>query len=117
MDGLVLGAAPGLVLHLLELEATVHRLEVTCGDGVRRNVVLNHGCVADYLDATYYLSATIGRYARSDMPRRHPVTAYLVVPMAPRRDHERNIAGRRMALPHDSACPRSRGQRLGFRSC
>ena len=39
---LVLGEAPGPVLHLLDLGATVHRLEVTGGDGVRRNVVLGH---------------------------------------------------------------------------
>ncbi len=60
---LVLGAAPGPVLHLLDLGATVHRLEVTCGDGVRRNVVLGHPSPEDYLSSTDYLGASIGRYA------------------------------------------------------
>ena len=60
---LVLGAAPGPVLHLLDLGATVHRLEVTCGDGVRRNVVLGHASPEDYLSSTDYLGASIGRYA------------------------------------------------------
>ena len=39
---LVLGSEPGPVLELLDLGATVHRLGVTGGDGVRRNVVLGH---------------------------------------------------------------------------
>lgn len=60
---LVLGSAPGAVLHLLTLGATVHRLEVTGGDGQRRNVVLGHPAPADYLASTYYLGGTIGRYA------------------------------------------------------
>jgi len=60
---LVLGEAPGPVLHLLELGATVHRLEVTCGDGVRRNVVLGHASPADYLASTDYIGGSIGRYA------------------------------------------------------
>ncbi len=63
VDSVVLGTPPGPVLHLLELGATVHRLEVTCGDGVRRNVVLNHGSTAEYLDSGDYLGSTIGRYA------------------------------------------------------
>lgn len=60
---LVLGSAPGPVLHVLDLGATVHRLEVTCGDGLRRNVVLGHPTPGEYLDAGDYLGATIGRYA------------------------------------------------------
>jgi galactose mutarotase-like enzyme len=60
---LAIGAAPGPVLHLLPLGATVHRLEVTCGDGIRRNVVLNHATEADYLASSDYLGGTIGRYA------------------------------------------------------
>jgi galactose mutarotase-like enzyme len=60
---LALGAAPGPVLHLLDLGATVHRLEVTCGDGVRRNVVLGHRSPEEYLSSTDYLGASIGRYA------------------------------------------------------
>ena len=36
---LVIGSEPGPVVELLDLGATVHRLWVTGGDGVRRNVV------------------------------------------------------------------------------
>jgi len=60
---LELGSAPGPVLHLLTLGATVHRLDVTCGDGRRRNVVLGHATAADYLWSTDYIGGTIGRYA------------------------------------------------------
>jgi galactose mutarotase-like enzyme len=60
---LMLGEAPGPVLHLLNLGAIVHRLEVTGGDGVRRNVVLGHASAEDYLSSTDYLGATVGRYA------------------------------------------------------
>lgn len=58
-----IGAAPGVVLDVLDLGATVHRLEVTCGDDVRRNIVLGHPTAQDYLDSTHYLGAAIGRYA------------------------------------------------------
>ncbi len=60
---ITIGSAPGPVLELLDLGATVHRLWVTGGDGVRRNVVLGHGSPEEYLDSAYYLGATIGRYA------------------------------------------------------
>lgn len=58
-----LGEAPGVVLRLLTLGATVHDLEVTGGDGVRRHVVLGHASVADHLASGDYLGGTIGRYA------------------------------------------------------
>jgi aldose 1-epimerase len=60
---IVLGRPPGPVLHLLDLGATVHRLELTCGDGVRRNVVLGHATPEHYLASGDYLGGTIGRYA------------------------------------------------------
>ncbi len=60
---LVLGRAPGPVLHLLDLGATIHRLEVTGGDGVRRNVALGHPTAQDYLDGSGFLGGTVGRYA------------------------------------------------------
>lgn len=59
----VLGSPPGPVLTLLDLGATVHGLEVSCGDGRRRNVVLNQATAADYLASGDYLGGTIGRYA------------------------------------------------------
>lgn len=58
-----LGAAPGVVLRLLTLGATVHDLEVTGGDGRRRHVVLGHASSADHLASTDYIGGTIGRYA------------------------------------------------------
>jgi len=60
---LVLGEAPGPVLTLLDLGATVQALEVTGGDGRRRGVVLGHPTPADYLASGDYLGSTIGRYA------------------------------------------------------
>jgi aldose 1-epimerase len=48
---------------VLTLGATVHRLLVQAGDGVRRNVVLGHPDVAERLASSDYLGATIGRYA------------------------------------------------------
>jgi galactose mutarotase-like enzyme len=60
---LTIGTEPGPVLELLDLGATVHRLWVTGGDGVRRNVVLGHASPAEYLSSTHYLGGTIGRYA------------------------------------------------------
>jgi aldose 1-epimerase len=60
---LVIGTEPGPVLELLDLGATVHRLWLTGGDGVRRNVVLGHATAAEYLDSRDYVGGTIGRYA------------------------------------------------------
>jgi aldose 1-epimerase len=57
------GSAPGPVVEVLTLGATVHRLEVACGDGVRRNVVLGHPDVAERLSSGDYIGGTIGRYA------------------------------------------------------
>jgi aldose 1-epimerase len=60
---LVLGREPGPVLRVLDLGATVHGLEVCCGDGRRREVVLAHRSVADLLASRDYLGSTVGRYA------------------------------------------------------
>jgi aldose 1-epimerase len=60
---LVLGREPGPVLRLLDLGATVHGLEVRCGDGQRRDVVLAHDSVDEYLASRDYLGSTVGRYA------------------------------------------------------
>lgn len=76
---IVLGTSPGPVLHLLDLGATVHHLEVTCGDGVRRNVVLGHGTPADYLASTDYLGGTVGRYANRIAHGRFPLDGREVV--------------------------------------
>jgi len=60
---LLLGGAPGVELHLLTLGSAVHRLVVTAGDGVRRDVALGYPDVAAYLAGTDYLGAVVGRYA------------------------------------------------------
>lgn len=60
---LSIGSAPGPVVEVLTLGATVHRLEVAGGDGVRRNVVLGHADVEERLASGAYLGGTIGRYA------------------------------------------------------
>ena len=70
---LSIGAAPGPVVDVLTLGATVHRLEVSCGDGVRRNVVLGLPDVAERLDSTDYLGATMGRYANRIAAGRFPL--------------------------------------------
>jgi aldose 1-epimerase len=54
----VIGEPPGPVLRLAALGAAVARLEVTCGDGVRRDVVLGGAGGSDD-----FLGATIGRFA------------------------------------------------------
>lgn len=60
---LTIGSAPGPVVEVLTLGATVHRLVVECGDGERRNVVLGHPDLAERRASDAYLGATIGRYA------------------------------------------------------
>lgn len=60
---LTIGTPPGPVVELLTLGATVHRLVVTCGDGVRRNVVLGHPDTAERLVSSDHVGGTIGRYA------------------------------------------------------
>ncbi len=60
---LTIGTAPGPVVEVLTLGATVHRLEVTGSEGVRRNVVLGHPDVAERLSSGHYVGGTIGRYA------------------------------------------------------
>ncbi|GAA4684897.1 aldose epimerase family protein [Nocardioides nanhaiensis] len=60
---LEVGRAPGVVLRLLTLGATVHGLELTGGDGIRRDVALAHPDVAAYEESGDYLGGTIGRYA------------------------------------------------------
>lgn len=63
VDVLTIGTPPGPVVEVLTLGATVHRLEVACGDGVRRNVVLGHPDTAERLASGDYIGGTIGRYA------------------------------------------------------
>ena len=60
---LTIGASPDPVVEVLTLGATVHRLEVACGDGVRRNVVLGHPDTTERLASGDYVGGTIGRYA------------------------------------------------------
>lgn len=62
-EEIVLGTAPGPQLHLLAHGATIHRLVVTGGDGVRRDVAIGLPGVAELMDSDTYMGATIGRYA------------------------------------------------------
>lgn len=59
----VLGSAPGLVVRVLALGASVQSLAATCGDGVRRNVVLGHPTAHDYATGVNYVGGIVGRYA------------------------------------------------------
>ena len=70
---LSIGSAPGPALEVLTLGAAVHRLEVTGGDGVRRNVALALPDVAERQDSTDYLGGTIGRYANRIAHGRFPL--------------------------------------------
>jgi aldose 1-epimerase len=70
---LTIGSEPGPVLELLDLGATVHRLWVTGGDGVRRNVVLGHATPEDYVESVGRVGATIGRYANRIKDGRFPL--------------------------------------------
>lgn len=70
---LTIGSAPGPVLEILDLGATVHRLWVTGGDGVRRNVVLGHATPEEYLESVDYVGGTIGRYANRITAGRFPL--------------------------------------------
>lgn len=63
VERVVLGEAPGPVVHLLSLGACVDRFVVTGGDGVRRDVVLGHDTLADRLAGTGFHGAVVGRYA------------------------------------------------------
>ncbi|MEQ6901547.1 aldose epimerase family protein [Nocardioides sp. YIM 152588] len=74
-----LGRAPGVVLEVLTLGASVHRLEVADADGVRRNVVLGHASVDDRLAGGAYLGATVGRYANRIAHGRFPLDGREVV--------------------------------------
>ncbi len=58
-----IGAEPGPVVDLLALGAAIHRLDITCGDGQRRNVALGHARLEDRRTSPFYIGGTIGRYA------------------------------------------------------
>jgi aldose 1-epimerase len=60
---LSIGTEPGVVLEVLDLGATVRRLEVTDRDGRRRNVVVEHPDAQAYFDGSDYRGATVGRVA------------------------------------------------------
>jgi galactose mutarotase-like enzyme len=70
---LTIGSEPGPVVEILTLGATIHRLLVAGGDGVRRNVVLGHPDVAGRLASSDYIGGTIGRYANRIAGGRFPL--------------------------------------------
>lgn len=59
----VIGRAPGPELHVLPVGATVQRLLVTGGDGVRRDVVLGLADGDAVRASTDYVGSIVGRYA------------------------------------------------------
>ena len=63
MREVVLGTAPGPVLHLVDRGAAIRALHVSGEDGRRHNVVLGHEHVQDYGESRHYLGSCIGRYA------------------------------------------------------
>ncbi|WP_457109174.1 aldose epimerase family protein [Marmoricola sp. URHA0025 HA25] len=76
---ILLGEPPGPVLVLLDLGATVQSLEVGCGDGVRRDVVLGQATPQEYLESSDYLGSTVGRYANRIAGGRFPLEGAQVV--------------------------------------
>ena len=70
---LAIGSAPGPVVEVLTLGATVHRLEVAGGDGTRRNVVMGHATAQERLASSDYIGGTIGRYANRIAGGRFPL--------------------------------------------
>ena len=70
---LTIGSAPGPVVEVLTLGATVHRLHVSGADGVRRNVVLGLPDLAERLAGGDYIGGTIGRYANRIAGGRFPL--------------------------------------------
>ncbi|MEO5652888.1 MAG: aldose epimerase family protein [Marmoricola sp.] len=73
-----IGTEPGPVLEVLDLGATVHRLWVTGGDDVRRNLVLGHATPQEYLDSPDYIGATVGRYANRISEGRFPLDGEVI---------------------------------------
>ncbi|MCW2762230.1 MAG: galactose mutarotase [Marmoricola sp.] len=70
---LTIGSEPRPALEVLDLGATVHRLWVSDGHGVRRNVVLGHATPGEYLASDDYIGGTIGRYANRIKGGRFPL--------------------------------------------
>src|SRR5689334_7872142 len=73
VERITIGSAPGVVVDVLTLGATAHRVQVTGGDGVRRDVALGRDTVAGLLGVDGFLGATIGRYANRIAAGRFPL--------------------------------------------
>ena len=63
LERLVIGGPPGPELHLALLGASIHRLEITGGDGVRRDVAVGLPGRTEMLASSHHLGGVIGRYA------------------------------------------------------
>ena len=59
----LIGSAPGVTAELLDLGATITKLEVADAHGVRRNVVLSYDTAQEYASGNVFLGGVIGRYA------------------------------------------------------
>lgn len=60
---LTIGSEPGVVVRVLPYGATLRAMEVTGGDGVRRDVLVGAADQAGLAASTDYLGGTIGRHA------------------------------------------------------
>ncbi len=88
---LAIGAEPGPLLEVLDLGATVHRLWVTGGDGVRRNVVLGLPGPEDHLASPGYVGSTVGRYVNRIAGGRFTLDGRVV--QLPTNDRGNNLHG------------------------
>ncbi|MCW2834909.1 MAG: Aldose 1-epimerase [Nocardioides sp.] len=79
MSTLTVGSAPGPVVEVLTLGAAAQRLDVTGGDGVRRNVVLGHRSADERLASPDHIGGTIGRYANRIAAGRFPLDGREIV--------------------------------------
>lgn len=70
---IVIGRTPGPELHLLDVGATVQRLVVTCGDGVRRDLALGLADGAAVRSSPDYIGSVVGRYANRIAAGRFPL--------------------------------------------
>lgn len=62
VQAISIGASDTLQVELLTLGATIGRLEVTCGDGQRRNVVTGHASPGERWAARVYMGTSMGRF-------------------------------------------------------
>jgi aldose 1-epimerase len=58
-----IGSESGIEVDVLPYGATLQRMAVTCGDGVRRDILVGVAGEAELRSSTAYFGSTVGRYA------------------------------------------------------